>query len=111
MAKVGEGAPYVVEAIKATRQHDAPAVLAIENAAVSAVAADLDAVINKYYDHDWCFVAAAMEITAAALKSHLDPPFLKIMDSLTHRTVATSTIIPHPPRGGNAPDSVKGGAK
>lgn len=100
MAKVGEGAPYVMEAVKASRRHDAPAVCAIENAAVAAVAADLNDLVNKYYEADWAFVAAAMEISASALKSHLDPPFLKIADSVAHRCVSMSAIIPHDPRGG-----------
>lgn len=95
MAKIGEGEPFVVEALKA----GPGGLVAVQNAALAAAAADLDDVINKYYRIDWHFIAAALELTTKALKSHLDPPFLKIADSLTHRCVAMSTIIPTP-RGG-----------
>lgn len=88
MAKIGEGMPYVAEVLKA----GPGGMVDVQNAAMAAVASDLDDLINKYYSMDWYLVAAGMELTAKALKSHLDPLSLKLEESLVRRCVSMSAV-------------------
>lgn len=90
MARIGEGDPFVVEALKAG---PGPGLVDVQNAALAAAAADLDDLINKYYRMDWHFIAAAMEITAKSLKNHLDPVSRLMAERLAHHAVAMSTVV------------------
>ena len=92
MAKIGEGVPYVVEVLKAGPD----GMVDVQNAALATLASDLDDLINKYYSMDWHLVAAAMEVTAATLKSHLEPPALMLEERLVKRVTSMSTVTRHP---------------
>lgn len=92
MAKIGEGEPFVVEALKA----GPGGLVAVQNAALAAAAADLDDVINKYYRMDWHFIAAALELTATTLKGHLDPVSRLMTERLVRHGVSISAEITTP---------------
>ena len=88
MAKRGAGAPYSAEILKA----GPGGIVDVQNAALDAVASDLNDLINNYYSVDWHLVAACMELTARDLKSHLDPVSLSLEEHLVRQAVSVSTV-------------------